>query len=106
MYEDNKLDEQKLEMGRKFNTIDQFKELEEQNGDEGKQNPIKDAVGHWTDKQIAENPEDYIRYLEGKLDSATARQDLQEIKELISEISEIEKKYFANQDLLQHGRVR
>ena len=104
--QENRLDEQKLEKAIELNIEEDFKDFDDPNGDDGKQNPIKDAIGHWTDKQIAENPTANLRYLKQKLKSATARQDLEEIKELISKISEIEKKHFNNQPDLEKGRAR
>lgn len=103
---ENTVDNQSLEKARELNKVEDFKEIDDQNGADGKQNPVKDAVGNWTDKQIQENPIAYFKYLKSKLKSATARQDLEEIKDLIVEISEINKKYFDNNNYIEQDRVR
>jgi len=104
----NILDDEKLEQARKINIDNDIKDDNHFGGedDDSKQVPVKNAIGHWTDKQIAEHPMEYIRYLESKLANATNRQDLEEIKKLIEEISRIKQTYFPDTDYLEKGRSR
>lgn len=85
----------KLKEAKILNKETGIKNIDNSDGEsEGKPVPIKDTIGLWTDKQIKENPLGYIRYLENKLKSAYARQDLEEIKKLLTEIAKIVEKYF------------
>lgn len=88
----NTISQEKLEDGRKINTLPDYK-----NGDptgEGKPGAIKDATGHWTDRQIAENPIAYIKYLESNLEN---EHHSDKIKEIISEMEKVRDKYLPNE---------
>jgi len=89
----NKINKDELESARILNLETDIKSIDSDDG-EGKPVPIKNIFGHWTDKQIEENPLEYIKFLERKLKSSYERHDKDEIKKILSEISKIVEKYF------------
>ncbi len=96
----NTISEEELNEAGRINTKPDDKNYGGEAGG-GKPGPIKDTVGFWTDRQIAENPEAYIKYLEELLNNKF-RAD--EIKDIISEMSRIKKEYLSNE--YSEGRIR
>ena len=94
----NTISDERLEKGIKINTISDEKGAPTSEGKLGK---VKDMYGYWTNKQIAENPVAYIKYLEKQLGG---KYHPDEIKEIISEIEKVKKEYLAEE--FSNGRSR
>ena len=87
----NTISDEKLEKGIKINIIS------DENGtlaSEGKPGEVKDMYGYWTNKQIAENPIAYIKYLEKQLEG---KYHPDEIKKIILEIEKVKKDYLTEE---------
>lgn len=87
----NTISEVKLEEGIRINTISDEKGIPTGGGKPGS---VKDMRGYWTDKQIAENPIAYIKYLEKQLEG---KHHSDEIKKIISEIEKVKKDYLTEE---------
>ncbi len=94
----NTVSEEKLKEGIRINTIPDEKGVPTGGGKPG---AVKDMRGYWTDKQIAENPIAYIKYLEKQLDG---KYHSDEIKKIISEIERVKKEYLPEE--LYNGKSR
>ena len=88
----NTMSKEQLEEGRKINTIPDYKNGNPTGG--GKLGAIKDATGHWTDRQIAENPIAYLKYLESHLEN---EHHADKIRDIISEIEKVRQKYLPDE---------
>ena len=95
----NTISEEKLEEGRKINTLPDYKNGNPTGG--GKPGAVKDATGHWTDRQIAENPIAYLKYLESHLKKEHHND---KIRDIISEMKKVKEKYLP--DEYSKGRNR
>ena len=94
----NTISEEKLELGRKINTLP-----EDKNFSGGKPGAVKDLSGFWTDAQIAANPLAYIAYLRKQLEGEYHND---KIRDIISEIEDIEDKYVKTEEEKALGRNR
>ena len=94
----NTISDEKLEEGIRMNTISDEKGAPVGGGKPGE---VKDMYGYWTNKQIAENPVAYIKYLKKQLEG---KYHSDEIKKIISEIKKVKKEYLTEE--LSNGRSR
>lgn len=97
--ETNQISNEKLEEGIIVNTLPDYKNTNTTDG--VKENPIKDTIGYWTDKQITENPTSYLEYLQSKLEKEI---DVEKVKEIILEMESIKNMYLP--DDYSKGRTR
>ena len=88
----NTISNKDLEEGRKINTLHDYKNDDPNGG--GKPGEVKDATGHWTDQQIAENPIAYLKYLASHLEK---EHHADKIREIISEMGEVRQKYLPDE---------
>lgn len=95
----NTMSKEQLEEGRKINTIPDYKNGNPTGG--GKPGAIKDATWHWTDRQIAENPIAYLKYLESHLEN---EHHADKIRDIISEIEKVRQKYLPDEDTKGRNR--
>ena len=94
----NTISEQELEKVKRINTIPDEKSTSTSGRKLGE---VKDMYGYWTNKQIAENPVAYIKYLKKQLEG---KYHSDEIKKIISEIKKVKKEYLTEE--LSNGRSR
>lgn len=95
----NTISNKDLEEGRKINTLPDYKNGDPTGG--GKPGAVKDATGHWTDQQIAENPIAYLKYLASRLEN---EHHADKIREIISEMEKVRERYLP--DEYSKGRNR
>lgn len=95
----NTISREELEEGRIINTLPDYKSGNPTGG--GKPGAVKDATGHWTDRQIAENPIAYLKYLESHLKN---EHHADKIRDIISEMEKVKEKYLP--DEYSKGRNR
>ena len=89
----NTISKEKLEEGRKINTLPDEKKFGEPNGS-GKPGIVKNLRGVWTYDQIAENPIEYLEYLESLLKN---EQHADKIRDIISKIEKVKEEYFSDE---------
>ena len=99
----NTISEEKLELGRKINTLPDDKNFGGGPNGGGKPGTVKDLRGFWSDAQIAANPLAYIAYLRKQLES---EYHSDKIRDIISEIEDIKEKYLKTEEEKTSGRNR
>lgn len=99
----NTISEEKLELGRKINTLPDDKNFGGGPNGGGKPGAVKDLRGFWTDAQITANPLAYIAYLRKQLEG---EYHSDKIRDIISEIEYIEEKYLKTEEEKTSGRNR
>lgn len=99
----NTISEEKLELGRKINTLPDEKAFDGGPNGSGKPGAVKDLREFWTDAQIAENPLAYIAYLRKQLEGENHND---KIRDIISEIEDIKEKYGKTEEGKTSGRSR
>ena len=99
----NEASKEKLEERTKINTLPDEKNFDGGPNGGGKPGAVKNLRGFWTDAQIAENPLAYIAYLRKQLEGEYHND---KIRDIISEIEDIEEKYVKTEEEKALGRNR